>query len=103
MKALETFRKHIKEKSEVYPPVPTVPSAVGTLQATDLAAVTSVPAVPSEKDIVEGEKKINVFNFRVTDSPKSILTVIAHSLSLDEAIEMLVNKYGDRLIEVTKK
>ncbi len=43
---------------------------------------------------------IRVYCYRVKDKPHSELVVIMPNTELDEAIENLKNKYGDRLLDV---
>ena len=65
------------------------------------AAIMEFDGGLSRKDAEQAAAAaIRVYCYRVTDKPSSELSVIMPNTELPEAIEILNDKYGDRLIEV---
>ena len=105
MKALEIFKKQQKtaKKRQFVPTVHSRKKQVCTAQATNTKAVPSVPSGPTEKNKLESENRIKIFNYRIKDKPNSLLTAVMPGTELSEAWQILREKYQDRLLMVTEK
>jgi len=70
-------------------------------QIEERAAIMEIDGGLSRKDAEQAASAaIRVYCYRMKDKPSSELTVIMPGTELDEALEKLQNKYGDRLLDV---
>jgi hypothetical protein len=70
-------------------------------QIEERAAIMEFDGGLSRHDAVQAAiRAIRVYCYRVTDKPDRELTVIMPNTELDEAVEKLKVKYGDRLLDV---
>jgi hypothetical protein len=56
--------------------------------------------LPRDQAETEARRALQVFKYRITDSPDSWLVLIAPGCDLDDARESLRRRFGSRLVDV---